>query len=161
LTRFFIVVSIVDNEFQQEGCRMKSILLSGVFVLGLSVAAYGQEAVIGAILPLSGSSATQGDDQRRGMELALEKINADGGVLGHPLKIITEDSGGRTATALDAAKKLVTVDKIPVVLGEFSSGITIPGRAIPSAAGSGAYQYRQLQHPDPQPGQGRFQRHRA
>lgn len=105
---------------------MKSILLSGVFVLGLSVAAYAQETVIGAILPLSGSSATQGDDQRRGMELALEKINADGGVLGHPLKIITEDSGGRTATALDAAKKLVTVDKIPVVLGEFSSGITIP-----------------------------------
>ncbi len=105
---------------------MKKLLLAGLVLAGLSVSAHAEGVVIGTILPLSGASATVGEDQRRGIELALDQINASGGVLGKPLTIVTEDSAGRTATALDAAKKLVTVDKVPVVLGEFSSGVTIP-----------------------------------
>lgn len=105
---------------------MKKLISVGMLLATLASPALAKDIVIGAILPLSGASATQGEDQRRGMELALDKINAAGGVLGQPLKIVTEDSGGRTATALDAAKKLVTVDDVPVVMGEFSSGITIP-----------------------------------
>jgi branched-chain amino acid transport system substrate-binding protein len=84
------------------------------------------DLVIGAVLPLSGSSATQGEDQRRGMELAVAEINAAGGVFGNPVKLIIEDSGGRAPSGLDAAKKLVSVDKVPVIVGEYSSGITIP-----------------------------------
>jgi branched-chain amino acid transport system substrate-binding protein len=45
---------------------------------------------------------------------------------GGRLKLIVEDSGGRAPAAFDAAKKLVAVDKVPVVMGEYSSGITIP-----------------------------------
>jgi branched-chain amino acid transport system substrate-binding protein len=105
---------------------MKKLISMGVLLAALASPTLAKDIVIGAILPLSGASATQGEDQRRGMELALERINAAGGVLGQPFKIVTEDSAGRTATALDAAKKLVTVDDVPVVIGEFSSGITIP-----------------------------------
>jgi len=105
---------------------MKKLLSFGVVLATLAGPATAQDIVIGAILPLSGASATQGEDQRRGMELAVDKINAAGGVLGQPLKIVTEDSAGNAVTALTAAKKLVTVDNVPVVLGEFSSGITIP-----------------------------------
>jgi branched-chain amino acid transport system substrate-binding protein len=84
------------------------------------------QTMIGAVIPLSGASATQGEDQRRGIEIAVEEINAAGGVLGQPLKVIIEDSGGRPPSALDAAKKLVAVDKVPAVIGEYSSGITLP-----------------------------------
>lgn len=84
------------------------------------------QTTIGAVIPLSGASATQGEDQRRGIELAVEEVNAAGGVLGKPLKVILEDSGGRPPSALDAAKKLVAVDKVPAVIGEYSSGITLP-----------------------------------
>jgi branched-chain amino acid transport system substrate-binding protein len=84
--------------------------------------------VFGAILPLTGASASIGEDQRRGVELAVDKINAEGGVLGKPLKVIIEDSAGNAQTALDAAKKLVSVDGVKVVLGEYSSGITVPLR---------------------------------
>lgn len=104
---------------------MKTLLAAGFLIASLTTVHAG-DITIGAILPLSGASATQGDDQRRGVELALEKINAAGGVMGQTLKVVTEDSAGRAPTALDAAKKLVTVDKAPVVIGEFSSGITIP-----------------------------------
>lgn len=105
---------------------MKRLLTYAILVAGLAGSAHAKDVTIGAIIPLSGASATQGEDQRRGMELALEKINANGGVLGGKLAIITEDSAGRAPTALDAAKKLVTVDNVPVLIGEFSSGITIP-----------------------------------
>ena len=88
--------------------------------------ATAEELRIGAVIPLSGASATVGEDQRRGMELALEEINGAGGVLGSPVKLIVEDSGGNATSALSAAKKLVSVDKISAVIGEYSSGVTIP-----------------------------------
>lgn len=81
---------------------------------------------IGAVIPLTGASATIGEDQRRGIELAVAKVNADGGVLGKKLNAVVEDSGGTAASALDAARKLTSVDKVPVVIGEYSSGVTIP-----------------------------------
>jgi branched-chain amino acid transport system substrate-binding protein len=84
--------------------------------------------VFGAILPLTGASASIGEDQRRGVELAVDKINADGGVLGKPLKVIIEDSASNAQTALNAAKKLVSVDGAKVVMGEYSSGVTVPLR---------------------------------
>jgi branched-chain amino acid transport system substrate-binding protein len=95
-------------------------------VLQLTPAHTADEMTLGAVIPLSGASATTGEDQRRGIELALKDINARGGVLGKPLKVIIEDSGGKPQTAIDAAKKLVSVDKVPLVIGEYSSGITIP-----------------------------------
>jgi branched-chain amino acid transport system substrate-binding protein len=103
----------------------KTLVAAAFLVLG-GMPALAGDIVLGAVLPLSGASATVGDDQRRGIELALDQINEKGGVLGSKLRVIVEDSGGRTPSALDAAKKLVTVDKAPVVIGEYSSGITIP-----------------------------------
>lgn len=106
---------------------MRKTLLAATACLMLSgLPALAQDLVIGAVLPLSGASATLGDDQRRGIELAVEQLNEKGGVAGRKVKVIVEDSGGRTPSALDAAKKLVTVDNVPVVIGEYSSGITIP-----------------------------------
>ena len=95
---------------------------------GLQIApALAQETVsIGAVLPLSGTNATIGEDQRRAIEIALEEVNANGGVLGKPFNVIIEDSGGKAQTAIDAATKLVTVNQVPLVIGEYSSGNTIP-----------------------------------
>jgi branched-chain amino acid transport system substrate-binding protein len=81
---------------------------------------------LGAVLPLTGASATIGEDQRRGIELAVEKVNSEGGVLGKKLNVIVEDSTGQASSAIDAARKLTSVDKVPVVIGEYSSGVTIP-----------------------------------
>ncbi|MCB4768540.1 ABC transporter substrate-binding protein [Ancylobacter sp. Lp-2] len=108
----------------------KLLSLAGVLALGALFhavpAVAADEFTLGAIIPLSGASATTGEDQRRGIELAVKDVNAKGGVLGKPLKVIIEDSGGKPQTAIDAAKKLVSVDKVPLVIGEYSSGITIP-----------------------------------
>jgi len=90
-------------------------------------AAFAQETVnMGAVLSLTGSNATVGEDVRRAVALAVDKVNAGGGVLGKKFNVIVEDSGGNATTALNSARKLVSVDKVPVVIGEYSSGITLP-----------------------------------
>ncbi|PLZ00133.1 amino acid ABC transporter substrate-binding protein [Burkholderia sp. WAC0059] len=105
--------------------RSVVVLVTTSVAIGVAGRASAQ-VDLGAVLPLTGSSASIGEDQRRGIELALGQINAKGGVLGQKLDVKIEDSGGTANTALDATRKLTSVDKVPVVMGEFSSGITIP-----------------------------------
>jgi branched-chain amino acid transport system substrate-binding protein len=81
---------------------------------------------LGAVVPLTGSSATIGEDQKRGIELAVDQVNKDGGLLGKKLEVKIEDSEGRSQAAVDAAKKLVEVSKVPAVIAEYSSGNTVP-----------------------------------
>jgi len=81
---------------------------------------------LGAILPLTGTSASIGEDQRRGIELAIEQINAHGGVNGEKLSLIVEDSASNPVTGLNAVRKLTQVNKVPLVVGDFSSSVTIP-----------------------------------
>lgn len=102
-------------------------LASSLTLFALSGTAQAQEAInIGAVLSLTGANATVGEDVRRGVLLGIEHVNAKGGVMGRKLNLIVEDSGGNPTTALSAARKLATVDKVPVVMGEYSSGITLP-----------------------------------
>jgi branched-chain amino acid transport system substrate-binding protein len=81
---------------------------------------------LGAILPLTGTSASIGEDQRRGIELAVENLNAKGGVAGQKLDVVVEDSAGSPVTGLNAVRKLTQVDNVPLVVGDFSSSVTIP-----------------------------------
>ncbi len=81
---------------------------------------------IGAIFPLTGPSTHEGIDERRGVELAVEQINAAGGVNGRPLEVIFEDSESRPEAGVDAAHKLIDVNKVPVIIGVFSSGVSLP-----------------------------------
>src|SRR6218665_22244 len=81
---------------------------------------------IGAVLPLPGPSAAIGEDIRRGIMLGVDKVNAKGGVLGKKLAVIVEDSANNPSTALTAARKLATVDRVPAVVSEYSSSITLP-----------------------------------
>ncbi|MFE8149243.1 ABC transporter substrate-binding protein [Brenneria goodwinii] len=101
-----------------------SSLLGGT-LLGASLPAKA-DVTVGAILPLTGVSATIGEDMRRGMELAVEQVNAHGGVNGQKLAVTIEDSAGSPVIALDAVRKLTQVNRVPLVIGEFSSSVTIP-----------------------------------
>jgi branched-chain amino acid transport system substrate-binding protein len=86
----------------------------------------GDTINIGAVLPLTGANATIGEDQERGVQLAVDEINAEGGVMDMDLEVLVEDSAGTPEGAIDAARKLVDTEGVPVVLGEYSSGNTLP-----------------------------------
>lgn len=107
--------------------RIRATVAASLLALVVTTAALAQDSInIGAVLSLTGANATVGEDVRRGVMLGVEHVNAKGGVMGKKFNVIVEDSGGNPTTALNAARKLATVDKVPVVMGEFSSGITLP-----------------------------------
>jgi len=101
--------------------------LAGLLIAGMSVSSQAAEpVVIGSISPLTGTNAVQGLDMKRGEELALEEINAAGGIGGRPLKIIWEDTESSSKGGMDAVHKLVEINKVPLILGAYSSGISLP-----------------------------------
>ena len=102
---------------------VSAVLLTGA-VPGLTSAA--DPVVIGAINPLAGVNAVQGRDMKRAEELALEEVNAAGGIDGRPLKIIWKDTRSNADQGMLAVRELVEKDKVPLIIGSYSSGVTLP-----------------------------------
>ncbi|MBE6349708.1 MAG: ABC transporter substrate-binding protein [Spirochaetaceae bacterium] len=79
---------------------------------------------VGGIFPLSGAVAVYGTECRNGIELAIEEINAAGGINGKLIELIGEDDEGNPEKSVNAYKKLVTKDKCEIIIGSLTSGCT-------------------------------------
>jgi branched-chain amino acid transport system substrate-binding protein len=79
---------------------------------------------IGAVFPLSGQVAFYGNESRDGILLAIDEINASGGLLGKQLALISEDDEGQADKSVNAFTKLTTRDGVSIVLGSSTSGPT-------------------------------------
>lgn len=108
-------------------------LVMGLFVSSLLLIpwltvtpAMAQDTIkIGAVLPLSKAAFAQaGEEQRRGLLMALEEVNQTGGVLGKKIELIVEDDTGEPSVGIGAAEKLLTRDKVVALIGGYSSTIT-------------------------------------
>jgi branched-chain amino acid transport system substrate-binding protein len=80
---------------------------------------------LGAILPLTGPSAATGQDMKDGYELAVEQINAAGGINGAKVQVIYEDDKNDPATAVASWEKLVNSDKVEIMMGGLASTISL------------------------------------
>ena len=76
---------------------------------------------IGVVGPRTGPAAATGKAFEEGIAIALDHINAKGGVLGKPLEVVFEDTAGVPEKAASGFEKLVTRDKVPIVVGESHS----------------------------------------
>jgi branched-chain amino acid transport system substrate-binding protein len=79
---------------------------------------------IGATLSLTGTYAPIGQNQHRGYQLCVKHMNEKGGVLGRKLELVFHDDESDPATAVRGYEKLITQDKVDLVLGPFGSPIT-------------------------------------
>lgn len=85
------------------------------------------EVKIGVILPLSGRLAETGADLKRGVEFAVEKINAAGGIKnlgGAKLTVVFGDSAGDPATGAAEAERLIKEEKVVLLMGAYQSAVT-------------------------------------
>lgn len=103
---------------------MKRCLTTVLLAVATTAAAQGT-LQIGAVTSLSGRFATFGQMQQAGFRVAIDEINARGGVHGQKVALAIEDDASDTNKALSAAEKLVN-QKVPVVIGAYASGITKP-----------------------------------
>lgn len=85
----------------------------------------GETVDIGSILPLTGDLAVYGQSVKDGANLAVDEINAAGGLDGKQIKIIYEDNRGESADTVSAYHKLADIDKVPVILGAVVSTNTL------------------------------------
>ncbi len=111
-----------------------SILGLGALVMAVSLSACGtssgsKDFLLGVGLPLTGSNATYGTASLDSDKLAVEYINAHGGVLGHPIKLITWDTKADPATGVAGAQNFVS-RHVNAVVGFFNSDVTIPAIRI-------------------------------
>ena len=122
----------------------RTLLLGG---LGLSLAAVGcdtssstngpaprtlsdTEIVIGHYASMSGGKATFGTSTDNGIKLAVDEINAAGGINGKKVRLITYDDKGEAKEAGPAVTRLITRDNVHAVLGEVASSISLVGAPV-------------------------------
>ncbi len=105
--------------------RIASAVLALVTAIGLAgcgpTDSGGGPIKIGHFASLTGDTATFGQSTDHGMRMAIEEINAAGGVLGRPLDLVTEDDRSVTEEARSAAQKLLQRDGVVALLGEVAS----------------------------------------
>lgn len=89
---------------------------------------------VGFIGPLTGDAASYGKDTLNGATLAVDEINAAGGINGRQIELIAEDGRCTGTDAASAAQKLINVDKVVAILGGQCSGETLAAAPIAEAA---------------------------
>lgn len=110
-----------------------SLMLSAGMLLSLAAcggasASNGSEAEtikIGGLAPLTGNNSQYGIAVNNGAKLALEKINAEGGINGKQIEYICLDEKGDPAEALNAYKRLVDNEEVLAILGDVTSGPSV------------------------------------
>ena len=104
-------------------------ILSAIVVAATSTAAslaYAADPIrVGVVISVTGPAAFLGDPQLKTLQLYVEKINKEGGVLGRPLELVQYDDGGDAAKANSFAKRLIENDKVDILLGGSSTGSTM------------------------------------
>src|SRR3982750_2119241 len=98
--------------------------LTGSIGLGMANGATAQNVKIGAVYPLTGGVSYDGITKLNGARLAVDEINAKGGVLGHPLELLAEDGACNPAQSVASAEKLIAQSKVVAMLGAICSSAT-------------------------------------
>src|SRR6202049_364452 len=115
--------------------RLMAALVAG---LGMTVAACGSSSTaapaapitIGVSVSLSGDFSGDGKALEQGYDLWAQDVNAKGGLLGHKITMKYVDDASSTQQVVTNYQNLITIDKVALVFGPFSSLLTIPASTV-------------------------------
>jgi len=116
-----------------KGIRKWSAAAVGLAMLCGTVAAQAETVKIGNIIPLSGPSATVGQQGKNAREMAVEEINAAGGIKslgGAKLELLYSDSESKPEKGVAEAERLINTEKVNVLTGCWNSAVTYPTTAV-------------------------------
>lgn len=110
-----------------------ALVTAAAVVAGFLAAAPAPPIVIGAVFPLSGNAASLAGEELRGVQLAVDMVNADGGVHGRRVALDVHD----LASAADAPPVMAAIrsEGASIVIGAYSSELSVPAAAAASDAG--------------------------
>ncbi|MBI3545117.1 MAG: amino acid ABC transporter substrate-binding protein [Gammaproteobacteria bacterium] len=110
-------------------------LLSVLFSLVLAFIIFpavsqAKEIVVGASAALTGKYARNGQDQLDGFNMWVEEVNARGGLLGEKVRLVHYDDESTPATGQKLYEKLITDDKVDLLIGPYSSDVAMAASTV-------------------------------
>ncbi|WP_108165202.1 ABC transporter substrate-binding protein [Saccharospirillum sp. MSK14-1] len=110
---------------RKTGRSLKVAILAGL-IGSFSLAASAEDPIkIGLVAALSGQSAKSGEAITRGLTIAIEEINANGGVLGRPLELVRRDDESNPSKGLLAARELIQREQVAVLFGGLDTPVSL------------------------------------
>lgn len=107
----------------KAAAAVSAVQVAGPFI---NTALAADVVKIGLDNPLTGTYAAVGKNELIGCQLAVEQINAKGGILGRQVELVVEDStSGDAGTAVQKARKLIERDKVNFLLGNVNSALAL------------------------------------
>jgi len=113
--------------------RLSAAVVGLTMLCGLAIAAQAETVKIGNIIPLSGPSATVGQQGKNAREMAVEEINAAGGIKslgGAKLEVVYADSESKPEKGVAEAERLINTEKVNILTGCWNSAVTYPTTAV-------------------------------
>lgn len=111
--------------------KLRNLSALSAFLFSGVLCAAPTKVKVGIFLPMSGPTATFGEETYSGMKLAIEEINKEGKI---QIEAVAEDEKSDVSDAANAAKKLINVDKVNVLVGSVASSNTNAAAPIAQAA---------------------------
>ena len=112
---------------------LTTLALAGTLLLA-SCAKQSDTIKVGEYASLTGKEAGFGQTSHHGVVLAVEEINAAGGVLGKKLELVVEDNQTKSGESATAVKKLISRDKVIALIGEVSSSRSLEAGPVAQQA---------------------------
>ena len=109
--------------------NFKRALIAAAALTVVGIGSASADIKISTVGPMTGQYASFGEQMQRGAEMAVNDINAAGGVLGQKVQLIVEDDACDPKQAVAAANKLVS-EGVAFVAGHFCSGSSIPASQV-------------------------------
>ena len=113
-------------------CGMLAVLIAGA---GFGTAGAADEILIWNVSFLTGTAAQYGISTYEGLEVAMEEINAAGGILGKKVRILKGDDSADPRQAINVVQKFITKDNVLVIIGAELTGTTRVTAPISNSAG--------------------------
>ena len=91
---------------------------------------------VGALLSVTGPTAFLGGPEQRTREMAVEELNARGGLAGRPVQLLVKDTGGSPEKAVSFARQLIEEEQVFAIIGPSTSGETMAVKGLAEASGT-------------------------
>lgn len=122
-----------ERGFMRRGRVGLMVLVLTLALTGVGLAQEVKPIKLGLILPLTGPMSTLGELNKRGFELARDKINKEGGIKslkGAKIEFVMADSESDPKVAASETEKLITFHKVPIITGSYASALCFTASAI-------------------------------
>lgn len=111
--------------------RLFVLLVIACIALSNAMYVYGAETIkVGLVAPLTGPIATFGQSVDKGVRMAVDEINAKGGLLGMKIELIVEDNQAKAEESANIVRKFIEQDKVVAIIGPVISSNTLAAAPI-------------------------------